>query len=246
MIFYFSGSGNSYSVAKQIAENLNEEVYSLALFDDYESCQNAERIGIVFPCYMGQAPKIVLEFKEKLFHYISKDRAYIFCISTYANSTATSYIAFKNDIHAWFEVKMPENDIINSHAPKKEREIQLLGDARKKVDRIVLDIQNKKLVTIGDRPVMGLILKVVGPTMNNLYSDFNEHLYADESCTKCKQCQKYCPLKNITFDNAPVWGNNCANCMGCINRCPKQAIQFKKKTVGKSRYVHPDYIKVYY
>lgn len=125
MIFYFSGSGNSYSVAKQIAEKLDDELHSLALFNDFESCKDAERVGIVFPCYLGKAPDIVLEFKNKLFQYINKNDCYIYCVSTYAHSTATSYIDFDSNIHAWFEVKMPESDIVNSRAPKIEKKINL-------------------------------------------------------------------------------------------------------------------------
>ncbi len=246
MIFYFTGSGNSYSVAKQIGDKIGENLVPLALFNDFESCRNCKYIGIVFPCYIGQAPDIVLDFKEKLFRYVDKDHTFIFCVITYANSPANSYNAFKRSIHAWFEVKMPENDIANSHAPSKEKEELLLSNAKIKIDGFIEDILAKKEVTVGSRPVLGAILKLVSKSMKKMYANFDTYLSADANCSKCKMCIQYCPLKNITFDNTPVWGGNCANCFGCVNRCPKQAIQYKKKTVGKLRYVHPDYMKIYY
>jgi len=79
-----------------------------------------------------------------------------------------------------------------------------------------------------------------------MYKDFDKKLYTDDKCIKCKQCIKYCPVQNITFDDKPVWGNNCVNCFGCVNRCPKNAIQVGKKTKNKKRYVHPDYKNICY
>jgi len=43
MIFYFSGSGNSYVVAKQIADKIEgEQVVPLARFKDFKQCANAQ------------------------------------------------------------------------------------------------------------------------------------------------------------------------------------------------------------
>lgn len=248
MIFYFSGTGNSYAMAKQIADKLEgEKLIPLAGFEDFESCKNSERIGIAFPCYIGKAPDIVLDFKRKLFNYVDKKNTYIFCIVTYANSAATSYLDFKDNINSWFEIKMPENDIANSKVPSKEKEKELLSNAKNKIKGIAQDIIEKNpVIMYGSRVLHGLLLKVVSSPMNKMYKNFNENLYADHSCIKCKQCTKYCPLKNISFDDKPVWGSNCVNCFGCVNRCPKGSIQFKNKTIGKERYVHPDYVSVYY
>ncbi|HEY5561061.1 MAG TPA: flavodoxin domain-containing protein [Clostridiaceae bacterium] len=105
MIFYFSGSGNSYAVAKQIADKIEgEQVVSLARFKDFKQCDNAERISLVFPCYCGSAPDIVLDFKNRLFTHIGKRGIYVFAVITYANSAGGSYLAFKEDVDAWFKI----------------------------------------------------------------------------------------------------------------------------------------------
>lgn len=247
MIFFFSGSGNSYAIAKQLADKLpGEQVIPLSGFDAFNTCCEQERIGIVFPCYIGKAPKTVVDFKKRLIASIDKQKTYVFCVINYANSPAISYLDFEDIANAWFEVKMPENDIVNSKAPAKEKIEQLLTNAEVAVDSFLADIATKKnTIMYRARPVQKVILKLVsGYMMSNLVGH-PERFYADEHCTKCKQCTKYCPLKNIGFESVPVWGNNCVGCLGCVNRCPSKAIQSGKKTIGKQRYVHPSYDILY-
>lgn len=246
MIFYFSGSGNSYAVAKQIAERIEgEQVIPLARFDDFRQCDNAERIGLVFPCYCASAPDIVLNFKNELFKRIKKTGKYIFAVITYYHSPAGSYLDFKEDVDAWFKVRMPENDIYGSSAPTPEKEKMLLALSVTKIDSFAKDILNKKAV-IMYRPIPGL--RFISKQANKIvmYKNFDKKLYTDDKCIKCKQCIKYCPVQNICFDDKPIWGANCVSCFGCVNRCPQNAIQVGKRTPGKRRYVHPDYKNICY
>jgi Pyruvate/2-oxoacid:ferredoxin oxidoreductase delta subunit/flavodoxin len=239
MIFYFTGSGNSYAVAKQIAERIEgEQVIPLARFNDFQLCDTAERIGIVFPCYCASAPDIVLDFKKKLFKRINKTGKYVFAVITYAHSPAGSYLDFKEDVDAWFRVKMPENDIYGAYAPSPQKEKTLLAQSVVEIDRFAKDILNKKAVIMyRDIPGLRFVSKQANKAL--MYKNFDKKLYADDKCVKCKQCIKYCPVQNITFDNKPVWGENCASCFGCVSRCPQNAIQAGKRTQGKRRYVHP-------
>lgn len=248
MIFYFSGTGNSYAAAKQVAEQVEgEQVISLAGFRDFKLCENAERIGIAFPCYGASAPDIVLDFKKELFKNVDRVGKYIFAIVTYANSPAGSYLDFKEDVDAWFKVKMPENDIHSAAAPKPEKEKAILAESVNSINSFIDDISNKRAV-IMYRQVPGIrfISKQGYKLVKYMHRNFDRDLCSDEKCVKCKLCTKYCPVQNITFDIKPVWGNNCINCCGCVNRCPKEAIQIGMKTQGKRRYVHPDFKSIYY
>jgi len=53
----------------------------------------------------------------------------------------------------------------------------------------------------------------------------------------CGQCVKNCPMNNIALENGkPIWGNQCTHCMACICYCPTEAIEYGKKSIGKTRY----------
>lgn len=54
MIFYFSGTGNSAWVARQLAEGQNEELFSIAVEIDKNKeykLREGEKVGFVFPVY---------------------------------------------------------------------------------------------------------------------------------------------------------------------------------------------------
>ena len=72
--------------------------------------------------------------------------------------------------------------------------------------------------------------------------DDNELVIEPERCIGCGTCARACPLDNIRMvDGRPVWGGSCTHCMACIDVCPSKAIEFKDKTVGRSRYWNPSY-----
>ena len=69
MIFYFSGTGNSAWVARQLAEGQNEELLSIAMEIDRNKAYKlkaGEKVGFVFPVYAWGPPKIVLRFIHQL------------------------------------------------------------------------------------------------------------------------------------------------------------------------------------
>ena len=70
MIFYFSGTGNTKWVARQIADAIGEELFyipDLIRKGQYEyEWHEGERIGFCFPTYGWQPPGIVREFIRKL------------------------------------------------------------------------------------------------------------------------------------------------------------------------------------
>ena len=76
MLFYFTGTGNSLYVARQI----EEKPISIPQILHQENLNfKDEKIGIVYPVYAGEAPKIVLEFLEKA----TFETDYFYLILTY-------------------------------------------------------------------------------------------------------------------------------------------------------------------
>lgn len=67
------------------------------------------------------------------------------------------------------------------------------------------------------------------------------NFWADDKCRACGRCVQVCPTGNVRLvDGKPVWEGNCTQCFACLQWCPYSAAQYKKSTVGKRRYHHPD------
>ncbi|MFA6350108.1 MAG: EFR1 family ferrodoxin, partial [Candidatus Omnitrophota bacterium] len=79
-LFYFSGTGNSLQVARDLAKELgNTETVPIARVIGSNFDSSVDRIGLVFPVYMFGMPLIVRRFIEK----INADKAkYIFAVVT--------------------------------------------------------------------------------------------------------------------------------------------------------------------
>jgi len=62
-----------------------------------------------------------------------------------------------------------------------------------------------------------------------------------EKCVGCGICSSICPVGNISqgTDENPKFNNNCEQCFACISWCPSEAIEFRRSTVGRSRYHNP-------
>ena len=78
MVFYFTGTGNSLYIAKQI----EREPLSIPQIMQRECLEfTAERIGIVAPVYGHEVPTMVKEFLRKSVFYTN----YFYMILTYGN-----------------------------------------------------------------------------------------------------------------------------------------------------------------
>ena len=72
-IYYFSGTGNSLVVARDIAERIGGKLISIPAVIDEERIEiDADALGIVLPAYYMRMPRIVEGFIGKLTNLQSK------------------------------------------------------------------------------------------------------------------------------------------------------------------------------
>jgi ferredoxin len=57
---------------------------------------------------------------------------------------------------------------------------------------------------------------------------FKWHVRATRDCNFCRVCAKTCPTRNIRIEGGKVrFGSSCTVCYRCINACPRQAVHLR-------------------
>ncbi|MBB6630771.1 EFR1 family ferrodoxin [Clostridium algidicarnis] len=253
MIFYFSGTGNSFDVAKDIAKHNNEELISIASLinsgkTEFEYIlKDNETIGFVYPVYAWAPPKIVLQFIEKLKINNYKDN-YIFSVATCGANIgntmkAMSFALQKRnlELHSGFSLIMPNNYIIMGDVDSKEVEDKKLSEAKETLKYIngAIDKREKGIFKLVKGVMPGLLTSVINPLFSN-GSNKTKKFYAKDNCISCGICESVCNSKTIKVNGKPTWGEDCTQCLACLHLCPVQAIQYGKGTENKGRYKNPN------
>lgn len=257
-IYYFSGTGNSLYVARELQKRIPETklipIVNLLNKDIIKS--NSDVVGFVFPIHLAMAPAHVMEFLEKL---DLKSAQYIFAVVTRAGSQNRAFKDLKNVIKkkgkrldSFFNLNMASND------PKFEGWKQATEEETRKME---FHVQNKlnsihKIILNKEKscendteyvtPMPAFsILSVFLPFLNRFY---NVEFYADSKCIRCGTCEKVCLSRKVKMVNEkPVWQKDvqCFFCHACLNYCPQHAVQIKSTRILKSftdendRYSHP-------
>ena len=269
-IYYFSGTGNSLHVAKELQTRLHEArlVPILSLVEKESVTTSGETVGFVFPHYASSLPKVVHAFARKL---DLGSASYLFAIAT-RGGTKTIALAEIDEIlkengrrlNAAFAITMPSGSapLVKGYADQitEERIRRLESEMLVRLDSIQSVILNRETSREEDRgdvqPPAWLapfvpLLDALSPYLVRLgkmvESSFD--FYYDEKCTGCGVCEHVCLAKKVQMVNKkPVWQQavKCHGCLACLNFCPEESIQVKSRWYLKSytgqngRYHHPE------
>lgn len=253
MIFYFSGTGNSLYVAKNIGEHTKEKLVPIAAAinnkaESYEyKLEDGEIIGFVYPIYAWAPPKMVIQFIKKM-KLINYKNNYIFTVATCGKNVGnaikligTSLNKKNLSLKSGFSVQMPSNYIIMGDVYTKKVEQERLLQAEKVLHRInkVIADRNEGVFEIEKGFMPGILTSIINPLFYLKGLD-TKKFYASHNCTGCGVCESTCNCKNIRVKKKPIWGKKCIQCLACINLCPTKAIQYGKRTEKKGRYKNPN------
>lgn len=236
MIFYFSGTGNSKWVAREIAKRINDKCYDISKLSEIPEIYGENQIGLIFPIYAWGIPEPMTIFVKKL----KKSDAFTFGICTCG---ANAGIALKKlselyHLDSSYSIIMPSNYIIAEDIEKEDTIMKKIDMAKKDIEIISNEIIHRKKVyrvTEGKLPLLKSTLINKG---FNKYARSTNPFYVDaEKCNSCGLCAKMCPASTITLiDDKPIWNKKCYQCLCCINNCPQVAIQYGKGTEKRGRY----------
>lgn len=254
-IYFFTGTGNSLKIAKDLAEKLDDcELIPIAKIWQNENLKSeSEKIGLVFPLYYSGLPKIVYDFVEKI--DLSKS-SYFFTVI--ASAGGTIKLPFQQlerilntkgkKLHLGYIIVMPTNYIIAYEIYSEDRQNLLFEKEIQQVEvisemiknegsNIDQDIHKKKFLIYDGKYQADKFNTNFREKVNERDNDF----YSDDNCNSCGVCESVCPVNNIIMINgAPEWQHKCQLCLACINYCPEKAIQFGTETLKTQRYHNPE------
>ena len=243
MVFYFTATGNSLYVAKQ----LDEERLSIPQEMNRENRHyKAERIGIVCPLFEFEIPSLVKDFIQDS----EFEAGYFYLVVTYG----MHHGGVAERTQAWLQSIGKAADYVNTiimhdnalivFDMDQQRSVEAEKQVDAHIDAIRSDIAAKRTM-VQQAPADEIDfyqnfvawIKRTGPM-------YAFPLYrATDSYVSCDTCTRVCSRGCIHLENKrPVWDySRCANCMACIQACPTKAIQFitVKEPNPDARYRNP-------
>jgi len=245
MIFWFSGTGNSYWAASEMARCLPDRLISIAEAVDkgeYEyTLSHGEAIGIVCPVYFWGVPAMVREFCAKLSFPGGKHYTWVALTCGGSACSAVDYIRESIGVDYWHELRMPDNYILLSDVRDRDEIRANLFNVKTELGKLYNAVRRREKMDIDKKAFLfsGFISKRAYPSYDKKRT--TDKFYATDACTGCGFCASICPDHAIEMrEGKPVWvKEKCQLCLGCVHRCPKKALQRTKRTEKMGRYVHP-------
>lgn len=257
-IYYFSGTGNSLHVARELEKRIPETklipVVSLLKKENIET--GSDTVGFVFPIHLAMIPRPLMEFLKKI-NLNSAD--YVFAAATRIGTRHRAFIDIEKilkkkgkSLDSFFNINMASNDpkFKGFKRATADEIVDIELEVKNKLDYIQNIIINKEVIRQKDTEFTVSIpaFSVLSPFLPFLNKMFNYDFYANSKCNGCGTCEKVCLSEKIKMINAkPVWQKNvkCFFCYACLNYCTEYAVQikstrtFKTYTAENGRYSHP-------
>jgi ferredoxin len=241
-IYFFTGAGNSFATARSLSEAWGGvELVNIATLLDQEEIPDASSlIGIVFPVYGNDVPKIVQNWLRTL---CPAEDTVLFAVCTCGIAPGRSHLTVDAILKeagshlTWgFSILQPQagigSKVINTPDVVSER---LVAQKRRvaEIERYisgngppVIEHSGRfsEFLNRSTLKVFPTLIKLVGQLIVKGMKNMTFH--PAETCNGCEICVRLCPVGNITMtDNRPVWGKDCIGCMGCYHWCPEDAVK---------------------
>jgi len=252
VIYFWSGTGNSYRVSRWMEKSAGENGISsrLVSIDVGRTAKKIdhELVGVVFPTHGFTAPWHILKFVWRL---PRTDSTHAVCVATRAglkfgrvfipgiSGTATFITALILRIKGYcvrgtMSVDMPSNWYSLHPIQGPESHGAIARRAERKVDgfmeRILSD--NSVWLTLNNlyEIIFGLLLSLI--SVGYLFAGrffLAKLFFANRDCNGCGICSNFCSVGAIKMAGKdklrPFWRYNCESCMRCAAFCPQNAIE---------------------
>lgn len=216
MILYFSGSGNSRYVAKELGTLLNDEVVSLnsrIKNNDTSMLVSDKPYVIVCPIYAWRIPKVVEEHL-KVTNLSGNNKVYLFITACGSSGNVDSYAKqffteFKMEYMGSRTFYMLGSYIAFMENPDLEKAKETNNKVNISLLELFSYIQNEEKLP---KQKVSMLGKAVSRFANPFFYNHiigKDGFYITEKCIGCGKCEEVCLLNNIHMKNKRlVWEHN--------------------------------------
>ncbi len=249
-IYWFSGTGNSLAVAREIAGGLSGASLVPIAAHRGRSVKASGTVGIVCPVYFYGLPLVVRDFVHRL---DVRQADYVFVVLTSGgfpgNAPARARALLRRagrEPDAIFSVPAPGNYIAMYDVPSDAVRERSLREMETAAQRIAASVRSGAPASVRAAFAARVMYAILSATFGRLFAATcrrqDRKFEVTDACTKCGACVRACPVANIELvDGRPCWRGRCEQCFACIHWCPVSAIQIRgRATAGRRRYHNPD------
>ena len=253
-IWYFSGTGNTWFAAEEIAAALRSrsaetEVYSIEQCSDVQvesSLASADIIGFGYPVYGSDLPLIMKKFLQALPRRTNSVPVFLFCTQWLFSGDGTwaamEFLPQGYEVRWSSHFRMPNNICINLIRLPFTNDSEKIRNAVKKnipaIHRFAEHIIQNKPKKRGFTRISTVLGQMQRSPFRRLYDRLRDDIGIDDSrCIHCGLCAQICPVSNLVSDeNGSVAARGaCILCFRCYNFCPRQAITYMGRSHILSR-----------
>jgi len=247
IIFFFSGTGNTWWVAEEFSKQLSEKglatkAYSIETVSQQEInelIKSSTITGFAYPVHASDLPRPMIKFLRSLPEETGK-KTFIICTqwiwSGDGAAVGASILKDKGYDVLWGEhVLMPNNVAVSvirlpyTNDPAKLKPV--LKRAGRRLDRFADKIISGKVSRHGFNPVSRFLGSMQRVPYRLVYRRLQNDIAVDHTvCIDCGQCVRLCPVNNIVCSEGEyLTRGNCIICLRCYNACPVAAITYMKR-----------------